>query len=101
MECEGDPRRGGTALRPFKRVQLDLDQLPPDYTSLLSLMLGLLAFLLETPLCAWVSLVCLLSSLANLKRSTIDVKQIICTVTCVSLGLWVNYGTHSEAQCDT
>jgi hypothetical protein len=96
---EADPRRGGSAVHEFKRVSLDLDQLPPDYTSLLSLMLGLLAYLFETPLLAWMSLAGLLSSLANLKRSSVDVKQILCNLTCVLLGFYVNYGYEQSADC--
>mmetsp|Transcript_3582 Transcript_3582/g.6965 ORF Transcript_3582/g.6965 Transcript_3582/m.6965 type:complete len:125 (+) Transcript_3582:40-414(+) len=78
---------------------VDLDQLAPDYLSLFALMFGVVGYLFEWKLVSWVSVVCLLSSLARLRRSTVDLKQIFCAVICVASGLLVNYGSGS-LYCD-
>ena len=38
-QLENNPRRPN-AVRPYKRPKIDLDELPPDYMALLSLLLG-------------------------------------------------------------
>mmetsp|Transcript_11465 Transcript_11465/g.22528 ORF Transcript_11465/g.22528 Transcript_11465/m.22528 type:complete len:113 (+) Transcript_11465:90-428(+) len=92
-DAHDDPRRGGAAVRPWKETPPDMDQLPPDYMSLLSLMLGLLAYLLTSPILAWTSVFFCLSSLANMKASQVDAKQNLCTLSCVLFGLLVNHSS--------
>mmetsp|Transcript_18362 Transcript_18362/g.29880 ORF Transcript_18362/g.29880 Transcript_18362/m.29880 type:complete len:112 (+) Transcript_18362:513-848(+) len=79
--------------------KLDLDQLPPDYMSLLALMFGLLAYLLVTPVFSWMSLLCWLSSLANMSYTLFDFRQIVCATTCVCLGLYANYFNDFSIFC--
>uniref|UniRef100_A0A7S2Y0W3 Protein Asterix n=1 Tax=Fibrocapsa japonica TaxID=94617 RepID=A0A7S2Y0W3_9STRA len=83
--------RNPNMIRRFYREKLDPDQLPPDYIALLSLVFGIMGLMLKYKLCAWLSVFCCMSSMANIKNSEMDIKQIACSVMFAMMGLFMNY----------
>ena len=89
MASLGNNPRRTNAVRPYKRPKVDLDELPPDYMALLSLLMGFAG--LRYRLAAWGALFCCMSSFANMKYSEMDVKQMLCSAVFAIMGLFVNY----------
>ena len=80
MNGANDPKRPG-AVRSYRREKLSPEQLPPDYYALLSLLMGIVGFMMKYKLCAWISLFACMASIANVKTAHIDMKQIACSIT--------------------
>lgn len=59
--------------------------------ALLSLIFGLVGLLGKMRLGSWLALFACISSLANVKKSSADYKQMMCSVTFAVMGLWMNY----------
>jgi len=64
---------------------------PPDWMSLLSLLFGVAGLMLKIKLVSWIALFCCISSLANMKQSELDVKQLVCSITFTLLALFMSY----------
>eukprot|EP00741_Cyanophora_paradoxa_P015427 tig00020875_g14890.t1 len=86
----GDPRKPSAEKRYVER-KLNDDELPADYLSLLSLLNGMVGLWMRQRIFAWLALFCTLSSLANIRWSTVDPKQLLCSVTFAITGLILNY----------
>ncbi|EKX32475.1 hypothetical protein GUITHDRAFT_82283 [Guillardia theta CCMP2712] len=72
------------------------EELPPDYMALLSLLFGLLGLLLKYKICSWLALYACLSSVANVKKSEVDLKQIASSLIFALMGLSMNYFKHQR-----
>jgi len=70
------------------------EDLPPDYLALLSLIFGLVSITAKYKIAAWAGLFALLASMANVKKSEMDLKQITCSVTFSTMGLFMIYFRH-------
>ncbi|CAN0011853.1 unnamed protein product [Heterosigma akashiwo] len=90
MMMSTDPRRPN-AVHKFYREKLDQEQLPPDYIALLSLVFGIMGLMLKYKLCAWLSVFCCMASMANIKSSEVDIKQVACSLMFALMGLFMNY----------
>jgi hypothetical protein len=75
-----DPKRPA-AVRSYKREKLSPEDLPPDYYALLSLVMGIIGFVMKHKLCAWGALFACMGSIANVKMAQLDMKQMSCSVT--------------------
>ena len=75
-----DPKRPA-AVRSYWREKLEPEQLPPDYYALLSLVMGIIGFVMKHKLCARGALFACMASVANVKTAQIDMKQIACSMT--------------------
>ena len=81
----------------YLKERVDPDQLPPDYVALLSLLCGICGLMLKYKLLAWFALFFCLCSIATVKQSEMDMKQLACTVTFAVMGLVMNYFTPSPS----
>ncbi|CAD7700164.1 unnamed protein product [Ostreobium quekettii] len=86
----GDPRRPQAAKK-YSRPVVNADDQPPDPMLLMALVFGVLALLMKMKVCAWCSVFCCISSLANMKSELMDLKHIISSVTFAVMGLVASY----------
>ena len=82
-------------MRRWRKDRVDPDMLPPDWTSLASLMFGIIGLMLKSRYCAWIALYCCLSAFLNVKMSEVDMKQLFCSVTFSIMGLLMCYSPHA------
>ncbi|KAK3233848.1 hypothetical protein CYMTET_55880 [Cymbomonas tetramitiformis] len=85
-----DPRMS-SAVSLYKRPVLKEDEIPPDWMALLSLIFGIVGTMAKYKLGAWLSLLCAISSLANIRPKEADTKQIICSCSFAVMSITTNY----------
>eukprot|EP01026_Neomeris_dumetosa_P005548 TRINITY_DN11608_c0_g1_i1.p4 TRINITY_DN11608_c0_g1~~TRINITY_DN11608_c0_g1_i1.p4 ORF type:complete len:100 (-),score=11.22 TRINITY_DN11608_c0_g1_i1:95-394(-) len=86
----GDPRRPNE-VHQYERPILNPDEEPPEPMMIGALALGVVGLMMKIKLAAWGALVCCLSSYANMKSSSMDLKQIVSSVTFAVMGLLASY----------
>eukprot|EP01024_Parvocaulis_polyphysoides_P043589 TRINITY_DN3997_c0_g2_i1.p3 TRINITY_DN3997_c0_g2~~TRINITY_DN3997_c0_g2_i1.p3 ORF type:complete len:103 (-),score=21.43 TRINITY_DN3997_c0_g2_i1:192-500(-) len=86
----GDPRRPNEVKR-YERPVVNPDEEPPEPMMIGALALGVIGLMMKIKLAAWGGLVCCLSSLATMKSSSMDLKQIVSSVTFSVMGLLASY----------
>lgn len=67
------------------------EELPPDYMQLLSVIASVVGLMLKYKYVSWIGLLACVSSLANMKKSEYDLKQVITTILMSIMGLFLNY----------
>mmetsp|Transcript_35948 Transcript_35948/g.70415 ORF Transcript_35948/g.70415 Transcript_35948/m.70415 type:complete len:95 (+) Transcript_35948:185-469(+) len=66
------------------------DDMPPDWASTISLISGLIG-MMKYKVASWVSLIAIIYSIANLKRSEADYRQMASSFMIAVVGLFMNY----------
>jgi len=84
-----DPRRPATTT--FKFKELDAEEKAPDMMSIMAVIFGLMGLLLKYRMFVWQSVVCCMISLANMRTSDIDIKQITSSFSIGIMGLVMAY----------
>eukprot|EP00271_Cylindrocystis_brebissonii_P002262 TRINITY_DN12731_c0_g2_i1.p1 TRINITY_DN12731_c0_g2~~TRINITY_DN12731_c0_g2_i1.p1 ORF type:complete len:135 (-),score=31.22 TRINITY_DN12731_c0_g2_i1:611-961(-) len=85
-----DPRSPETAKKYVPPI-IKPEDLPFDFTSTLAIIVGILGVMLRQKLGAWVGLVLVAQSLANMRSAEHDLKQIVCALTFAGMGFITNY----------
>jgi len=85
----GDPRRAATTR--FTLKPPGSQDSSPDIMSIMAIMFGLSGLLLKYRLFVWQAVVCCLMSLANMKTSDIDIKNITSSLSIGVMGLMMAY----------
>mmetsp|Transcript_12921 Transcript_12921/g.24609 ORF Transcript_12921/g.24609 Transcript_12921/m.24609 type:complete len:114 (-) Transcript_12921:444-785(-) len=86
----GDPRQPLSAI-PYRRKPLRDEELPPDFTAMLSVLLGLMGTMAKNRLAAWGALFAAASSLANIRYAEVDFKQIMCSCSFAVMAVVTSY----------
>eukprot|EP00245_Coleochaete_scutata_P005538 TRINITY_DN19176_c0_g1_i2.p1 TRINITY_DN19176_c0_g1~~TRINITY_DN19176_c0_g1_i2.p1 ORF type:complete len:113 (+),score=24.09 TRINITY_DN19176_c0_g1_i2:104-442(+) len=85
-----DPRMPSAA-KPYKAPIINPDDLPPDYSSLLAILFGIVGVMLRHKWGPWVALLFCVQSLGNMKNYEHDLKQIVCAATFAIMGMMTIY----------
>ncbi|MCO5583580.1 hypothetical protein L7F22_037493 [Adiantum nelumboides] len=85
-----DPRLPSAA-RPYVPPLLNPQDLPPDYSSFLSILFGIARIMLRYKFASWLALICSAQSLANMRDFENDLKQIVMAVRFALMGIATNY----------
>lgn len=88
--ASGDPRRPNE-VKKYNRPVVNMDTQPPDFMLLVGMIFGMVALLVKVKAAGWVSIVCCVSALANMKSEAMDLKQIVSAVTFGIMGLISSY----------
>ena len=86
--------------RPYKRATYPSDDLPPNWTSVLALLLGIAGLMMRQKPIAWAALGACMVTLGTLRYSRIDFKQLVTCVAFSFIGLALNYLNTGPAPGD-
>ena len=92
---ESDPRRPDR-VRPIKRADINLDELPPDLYTFAALGLGLVGMLMRSRLTSFAACLCCLGMLSNMRYAEVDTKQMLTSVAFAVSGLCLNQYAHTQ-----
>mmetsp|Transcript_32110 Transcript_32110/g.44516 ORF Transcript_32110/g.44516 Transcript_32110/m.44516 type:complete len:107 (-) Transcript_32110:223-543(-) len=93
-----DPRLPSAAI-PFRRYKLKEDDIPPDFSAMLSLAFGIFGTLIKSKVAGWLSLLAALSSLANIRTAEMDTKQLVCSCSFAIMAIVTSY-TNKAIQAE-
>lgn len=85
-----DPRREN-AVFGYQKLPEDPEQLPPDYYSILSLFFGMIGYIGKIKVSSWLALLFSVASIATMKSSHMDPKQLMFSVMFGVMGVTTNY----------
>lgn len=85
-----DPRMPEAA-RKYVPPVLKPEEQPFDFSSMFSIMAGLIGVMLRQKAGSWVSLIFAAQALANMRNPENDLKQIVCALTFAVMGIVTNY----------
>merc|ERR1712072_141028 len=89
-DIDEDPRRMDQ-VKKYQPHKFSPDELPPDYMALLSLVLGIAGLMMKMKILAWLAFLACVSSIANMKNSEADMKQLFCSFSFSVMGLVMSY----------
>lgn len=92
---ESDPRRPDR-VRPIKRAEINVDELPPDLLTFGSIGFGLVGMLMRSRLTSFAACLCCLGMLSNMRYAEVDVKQVLTSVTFAVSGLCLNHYAYTQ-----
>ncbi|EFJ10500.1 hypothetical protein SELMODRAFT_177892 [Selaginella moellendorffii] len=95
-----DPRLPSAA-RPYVPPVVLPQDLPPDYSSLLAVMFGILGIMLRNKIGSWLALIFCAQSLANMKNLENDLKQVVMALAFVVMGMATNYLSAQRSSATT
>ncbi|XP_024393925.1 protein Asterix [Physcomitrium patens] len=90
MADKSDPRMP-TAVKHYVAPLVNPNDLPPDYSSLLAIIFGILGVMMRQKIASWFSLVFIAQSLTLMKNPENDLKQIIMALTFAGMGFFTTY----------
>eukprot|EP00993_Chasmostoma_nieuportense_P006490 NODE_7121_length_464_cov_7.860534_g6955_i0.p1 GENE.NODE_7121_length_464_cov_7.860534_g6955_i0~~NODE_7121_length_464_cov_7.860534_g6955_i0.p1 ORF type:complete len:115 (-),score=47.45 NODE_7121_length_464_cov_7.860534_g6955_i0:118-426(-) len=75
----------------YQQPTIATEDLPPDFTAIISLVLGILGLMMRYKIASWIALFTCIVTLANMRWSEADMKQVLTCVMFSVLGLVMNY----------
>eukprot|EP01027_Heterolobosea_sp_BB2_P014955 GEZU01021444.1.p1 GENE.GEZU01021444.1~~GEZU01021444.1.p1 ORF type:complete len:112 (-),score=1.95 GEZU01021444.1:143-478(-) len=90
LESIPDPRRPSEERR-YIPPKVKPEDLPPDYYALFSLVFGVTGLMVRYKWASWLALYFGVASIANMRYSEMDTKQVLSSLMFSIMGLLVNY----------